>query len=79
MDVHPTVSKIAKTIAARGKEWNWKPGTKTADKLNLECWIGACAALEAIGHEDTNKVVLVTTMLIATRGFSETLYIANQE
>lgn len=74
-----TLQKIAVGIVKhRGKEQGWKPGTKTADKLNMEAWAGALIALEAVGHADYEHVATYVVMVIASRGYSETVELARK-
>lgn len=73
-----TIQKIAHHIKARGETQGWKPGSKKADDLNIECWAGAWLGLLITGHEDADWVGRVTTMVIAPRGYRETLHIAQQ-
>ena len=73
-----TIQKIAQHISARAKAQGWKAGTKKADDLNMECWIGAWMALTISGHEDAEWAGRVVTFVIAARGFRETLHIAEQ-
>lgn len=68
--------KIALKITERGRLMRWKPGTKTADNLNLEAWVGAWAALEAVGHPEAGHVGGYVSMVIVARGYRETLRIA---
>lgn len=73
-----TVQKIATNIAHRGREFGWKPGTKTANKLNIEAWAGAISALMATEHEDCDHVSRVAITCIAPGGYSATLRIADE-
>ena len=73
-----TIQKIAHQIKARGETQGWKPGSKKADDLNIECWAGAYIALATIDHPDADWVLRVFGLLIATRGYRETLHIAQQ-
>lgn len=72
------ITTIAKSIHARGKAQGWKPGTKTADNLNMECWVGTYMALVAIDHEDADWVGRVASFLISTRGYRETINLATK-
>ena len=44
---------------------------KKRDEMAVAFWLGAWSALHAVGHRDAKWVGRVTTLLIATRGFSE--------
>lgn len=41
---------------------------KTRDKMCLEFMIGACSALDAVNHELKTNILMVTSMVLATRG-----------
>lgn len=75
---------IARSIAARGKEMGWKAGTKTADKLNLEAWVGAWIALDALKREglvskdQADAVGNYVALVVAPRGYSETILLAER-
>lgn len=67
-------------IATRGKAMGWKPGTKKADDLNLEAWVGACMALEVIGAEPEHLRAVQTyvQLVVCVRGYRETLLLAER-
>lgn len=71
------VTQIAIAIHGRGKAYGWKG--KTADKLNFEAWVGAYAALNLINHPEAERVGTVVSLLIAPRGYSETVRMATKE
>lgn len=76
------IKTIAKSIHERGKAQGWKPGTATADKLNFEAWAGAAigiGALEGEHGENAQWVLRVLSMLIAPRGYAETISMATKE
>lgn len=70
------LARIAVMIAERGKAQGWQSGSKTADKLNLEAWCGATMALHAVKHPDAEHVLRYMSMVVAPRGYSETLALA---
>jgi hypothetical protein len=74
-----TLTTIAKSIHERGKAQGWKPGTKTADNLNIECWAGAVAALIAVDHPDAKHVGAIAALVIAPRGYRETIHLATKD
>lgn len=71
-----TVKAIAQAIYERGQTQGWKPGTKTADRLNLEAWCGAANALVLVGHKDADHILRVVSLIISVRGYRETITIA---
>lgn len=68
--------KIALSISARGLHQGWKVGSKTADNLNMECWVGAAIALHESGHAEAGHVAGYVGMVITARGYRETLHLA---
>lgn len=72
-----TIQKIATLIADRGTAQGWKPGTKTADNLNIEIWIGAYIGLYVAEHEDAEWCLQMLSMVMQVRGYRETLHIVH--
>lgn len=70
------IQQIAIKIAERGRAQHWTVGTKTADKLNLEAWIGAWIALEEGGHPQHDQIGTVVLKITRLGGYAETLRIA---
>jgi hypothetical protein len=68
------IQKIAKNCVAAVGDLKGKK----RDEMTIAYWLGAWASLQAVDHENAEWVGRVTTLLIATRGYSEALRMANE-
>lgn len=70
------IQKLAIRCKARAEALEYKG--KARDRFALDYFVGAATAAEILGkQEEADWIARVTMMLIATRGYSEVVSIAN--
>ena len=72
-----TLKTLCETFAKRSKELDYKG--KRRDTMAMEFFIGALAAPGLANHADAFGVRLFTVLLLATRGYSEIVKVAESQ
>ena len=72
-----TLKALCEAFVKRSKELGYKD--KRRDTLAMEFFIGATLALDQADHAEAFSIRLFTVLLLATRGYSEIVKVAESQ